>query len=141
MTNKTFPWLYLGLITAQAAHSIEEVATGLWLRMPQVSGALHERIPLIPRVEWSREGFTVANLAIIALLACLSIYVFRNLPWAWKLARIVALIETINGIGHISAALISQNYFPGCISGVLLILLSIPLWALPRVRRIPNGVD
>ncbi len=139
--RSAFPWIYLGLVAAQAAHSSEEVATGLWLNMDSFTSALHARIPLFPHVAWSREAFTLANLAIVALLACLAWYVFRGHPWAWKLAVAVAVIETFNGLGHISAALFTGAYFPGCISGVLLVLLSIPLWAIPSIRRLPHGAD
>ncbi|MBN2256998.1 MAG: HXXEE domain-containing protein [Anaerolineaceae bacterium] len=141
MKKSVFPWLYLGLGFAQAAHSIEEVLTGLWRNMTVVTGALHERLAAMPHLNWSGEGFAAANIAIVALLIGLSPFVFLKLPWAWKVAQVVALIETINGIGHITAALLSGAYFPGCISGIALLAISIPLWAVPSIRRIPHGAD
>jgi hypothetical protein len=136
-----FPWLFLGLGFTQAAHSIEEVLAGLWTWLPVISGALHERIGTIPQLGWSGQGFAAANLLIVALLLGLSPFVFLVLPWAWKAARVAAVIETLNGLGHITAALVSGTYFPGSISGVVLVGISIPLWALPRIWRFPSGTD
>jgi hypothetical protein len=141
MKKNIFPWLYLGLGFAQAAHSVEEVLTGLWLRMADISGAIHTRFSPFPHVVWSTAGFAAANIIIVALLIGLSPLVFLKLPWAWKLARVVAFVETLNGIGHVSAALISRAYFPGCITGIVLFGLGISLWAIPSIRRIPSGAD
>jgi hypothetical protein len=141
MKRDLFPGLYLGLGFAQAAHSIEEVLTGQWLTMAEVSGSLNAHFSLFPRVTWDAREFAAINLVIVAVLVGLSPFVFLRQPWAWKLARIVAVIETINGAGHITAALVRQAYFPGCISGVLLIAFSLPLWAFPKIRRIPSGTD
>ena len=146
--RNAFPWIYLGLVVAQAAHSIEEVTTSLWVDMGSFTAALHSHIPLFPHVAWSREGFTLANLAIVALLACLSWYVFRRVPWAWKLAIVVAVLETLNGINHIASYLIAPVILPGgyrdihfLITSIPLLLISIPLWAIPSFRRLPHGVD
>ena len=139
--QKAFPWLYLGLGFAQTAHSIEEVLTGLWTWMPVVSGVVHERFGFIPQLGWSGQGFAAANLVIVALLLGFSPLVFMHLPWAWRVARVVAVFETINGLGHIAAALASGAYIPGCISGVALVVVSVPLWAFPRIWRLPHGAD
>jgi hypothetical protein len=141
MKKDRFPWLYLGLGFAQATHSIEEVLTGLWLKMDVISGNLHDSFALFPHVSMPASIFAAANLIIVALLMSLSPFVFIKRPWAWKTARIVAVIETINGIGHITAALLTGAYFPGCISGILLLAFSIPLWAVPSIRRLPSGTD
>jgi hypothetical protein len=53
----------------------------------------------------------------------------------------VAVGETINGILHLTGAVLTGGYFPGCISGLLLLALSIPLWSVPSIRRIPSGAD
>jgi hypothetical protein len=141
MKRTIFPWLYLGLGFAQAAHSVEEVLTGLWLTMAEVSGSLHAHFSQFPRVILSAREFAAINLVIVALLIGLSPFVFLKWIWAWKLARIVAVIETLNGIIHLTAALISGAYFPGCISGIALLAISIPIWAVPSIRRIPHGAD
>ena len=125
------PWIYLALGLAQAAHSIEEVLTGLWKWMPVVTGAVHERMGFIPVFGWSEQGFTVANMVIIALMLGFSPLPFINRSWAWKTTLVIAVGETINGLTHVSEALVSRGYFSGCISGVALILLGTLIWA-PR---------
>jgi hypothetical protein len=126
--NRYVPWLYLGLGLAQAAHSIEEVLTGLWLRMPVVSGALHARLGFVPVVGWSATGFAVGNLVIVALMLGFSPLPFLNRTWSWTIVTVIAVIETLNAINHISAAFVSRAYFSGCVSAVLLLGLSVPIW-------------
>jgi hypothetical protein len=133
------PWLYLSLGFAQAAHSIEEVATGLWRWMPLVSGSVHERLRVIPVFGWSEQGFTLGNMVIIALLLGFSPLPFLNHTWAWKIAILIGVIETVNGLNHVGAAILSRGYFSGCISGVVLILVGVLIWApqwFSRRRRI-----
>lgn len=122
------PWLYLALALTQAAHSIEEVLTGLWRWMPVVSGALHGRVQSIPVMSWSEQGFAAANMVIIALMLGFSPLVFINRTWTWTVATVVAVIETINGIFHSTTAILYRAYSPGCITAVALILLSVPIW-------------
>jgi VIT1/CCC1 family predicted Fe2+/Mn2+ transporter len=141
MKRMAFPWLYLGLGFAQAAHSIEEVLTGLWKWSPARPGGLLSQLADLPLFNTTAEHFAAANITIVALLIGLSPFVFLKLPWAWTVACIVAAVETINGIGHSIAALISGSYFPGCISGMALLAFSIPLWAIPFIRRIPSDAD
>jgi hypothetical protein len=124
----TLPWLYLALGMAQAGHSIEEVLTGLWQWMPVVSGAVHERVGLIPEFGWSEQGFAVANMVIIALMLGFSPLPFLNHGWAWKTVTVLGVIETVNGFNHVGAAVLSGGYFSGCISGVALILVSTLIW-------------
>jgi len=127
--RRSLPWLFLVLGLAQAGHSIEEVVTGFWRWMPIVSEVVHERVSFIPVVGWSEQGFTVANMIIIALMLGFSPLPFINYTWAWKIVTIVAAIETVNGINHVGAAIVRANYFSGCISGVALILIGSLIWA------------
>jgi hypothetical protein len=141
MKKNIFPWLYLGLGFAQSAHSIEEVLAGLWKWSPATPGGLLSYFADLSLFNTTTENFAAANIAIVALLIGLSPFVFLELPWAWKAARVVAVGETINGILHLTGAVLTGGYFPGCISGLLLLALSIPLWSVPSIRRIPSGAD
>ena len=125
------PWLFLGLGLAQAAHSIEEVLTGLWRWMPLASGALRSRTGWTPVMVMPEMTFIIGNMVIIALILGFSPLPFINRTWAWKVATIVAVVETVNGLNHVGAAFITGGYFSGCITGVALILLSVPIWARP----------
>jgi hypothetical protein len=126
------PWLYLALGLIQAAHSVEEVLTGLWKNLPAVTGLLHARLPFVPVLNWSAEGFTAANLVIVALMLGLSPFVFQEHAWALKIAGVVAVIEVLNGAFHIIPAMVKGGYWPGSISAVF--LLSIGLFIL--IRRV-----
>ena len=123
------PWLYLGLGLAQAAHSVEEIYTHLHEWMPRVSGSLHQRLGFVPILHPSADWFASANVMIVAAMLLISPFVFQNKSWAWKAITVIAIIETLNGLGHISAAVVTGGYFSGCISGVALILFSVPIWA------------
>jgi hypothetical protein len=127
--NKSVPWSYLLLSLAQAAHSVEEIYTHLYERMPRVSGVLHQSLGFIPVLHPSAEWFASVNVVVVAAIFFLSPFVFQNRNWAWTIATGIAIIETVNGIGHISAALVTGGYFPGCIAAAGLLLFSIPIWA------------
>ncbi len=118
--QKWIPWLYLALGLAQAAHSVEEVLTGLWKNMPEVSGWLHAKLAFVPVLHWSVEVFAAANLVIVALLLGFSPFVFQNRSWALWVVRVAAVIEVLNGLIHIIPAVARGGYWPGCVSAVLL---------------------
>ena len=119
------PWLYLALGAAQAAHSVEEVLTGLWNNFPVVTGFLNARTGWVPVMTWSGEGFAAANLVIVAFLLGFSPFPFQNRTWAWKVVGVIAAVETLNGLGHMSAALVTGGYFSGCISAVFLFIIGV----------------
>jgi hypothetical protein len=126
MKNKgLIPWLYLALGLTQAAHSVEEVLTGLWKNIPIVSGLIHSRLPFVPVLHMSVEGFAAANLVIVAVILGLSPFVFQNRPWALKIVRIAAVIEVLNGLIHIIPAVVKGGYWSGCISAVFLLGLGV----------------
>jgi hypothetical protein len=127
LMNTNIPWLYLALGVSQAAHSVEEVLTGLWKTLPVVTGFLNSRTGWVPVMGWSGEGFAAANLIIVALLLGFSPFPFQNRTWAWKVAGVVAAVEILNGLGHMSAALFTDGYFSGCISAVFLFIFGISL--------------
>lgn len=122
------PWLYWCLALFQAAHSVEEVATGLWRWMPLVTEALQARAQWIPVLVMPEEAFVIANMIIISLMLAFSPFVFLNHTWAWKIAIVIAVIETLNGAGHITAALVTGSYFSGCVAGVGLVIFGGLIW-------------
>jgi hypothetical protein len=124
-TKNLIPWLYLSLGVAQTAHSVEEVLAGLWKNFPIVTGFVHARIPFIPVMSWSPEGFATANLVIVGVVLAFSPFVFLKQLWTWKIVRILAVVEVLNGILHSSAAILKGGYFSGCVSAVFLFLLGV----------------
>ncbi len=130
MSNKNWvPWFYLALGLAQVAHSVEEIYTHLYDWMSRIIGTLHQSLGFIPVLHPSADWFASGNVVIVAAILFISPFVFQNRKWAWTIATAIAILETINGIGHISAALVIGGYFSGCIAAAGLLLFSIPIWA------------
>lgn len=115
------PWLYLVLGLTQAAHSVEEVLTGLWKNLPIVTALIHDRLPFVPIMHWSAQGFAAVNLAIVALMLGLTSFVFQKHAWALKIVRVLAVIEVLNGLLHLIPAIITGGYWPGSVSAVFLL--------------------
>jgi hypothetical protein len=130
--QRWIPWLYLGLGLTQAAHSVEEVLTGLWKNLPVASGWVHDRLPLVPVLNWSAEGFAAANLVIVAVMLAISPFAFQKRSWALKAVMVVAVIEVINGLIHIFPAIVKGGYWSGSISA--LFLFGIGLFILIKMR-------
>ncbi|MDO9122561.1 MAG: HXXEE domain-containing protein [Anaerolineaceae bacterium] len=126
------PWLYLALGLTQAAHSVEEVLTGLWKNLPEVTGLLHARLPFVPVLNWSAEGFAAANLVIVAVILGFSPFVFQEHVWAFKIAGVVAVIEVLNGALHIIPAIVKGGYWSGSISAIILFIIGL----LILIRRV-----
>jgi hypothetical protein len=59
------------------------------------------------------------------LLFTVCIFVFLEKRWAARFALVIAILEILNGMAHISGAIVLLHYFPGCISAFGLILLGL----------------
>ena len=111
--------MFLLLILAQAAHSVEEYLAKLYeVFAPArfVSGLISNDLAL---------GFLVANAALVAFgLWCWGVPVrsgwraARGFAWFW------AALEFANGLGHSVFALRQGGYFPGVGTAPLLLLLA-----------------
>lgn len=103
--------IFLLLVLLQAAHSIEEYATRLYLVFAParfVSGLVSADLAT---------GFAVVNAAIVAFgLGCWlgpvrsGAATGRTFAWPW------AFVELGNGIGHCALALGAGGYFPGALT-------------------------
>lgn len=125
---------FLALILAQAVHSIEEYAFGLYeVFAPArfVSGLASDD---------PRTGFAIFNGALILLgVWC---YVARVRPghpsaraWAWPWV----VVELANGIGHPALAIARGGYFHGVVTAPALFALALYLGA--RLVRNAGGVQ
>jgi hypothetical protein len=111
--------VFLFLILAQGAHSIEEYATRLYeVFAPArfVGGLVSNDLAL---------GFLVVNAALVTFgLWCWAVPVrsgwraARGLAWFWT------LLEIGNGVGHSILALSRGGYFPGVATAPLLLTLA-----------------
>lgn len=114
--------LFLALILAQAAHSVEEYVFRLYdvlapARM--ISGLVSQNRGL---------GFAVVNLALVLFgVWCYLARVRSNhrsgVGWAW----VWALLEGANGTGHLLFAGARGEYFPGAWTAPFLLGLALAL--------------
>ncbi len=92
-----------------------------------VTGILHRSFPSFSQFRMSADTFAVINMTLIAALLAIVPFVDSGRRWALALAGVVAVVETLNGIGHLGAALYFGSYVPGAASAPLLLLLGIVL--------------
>jgi len=125
--------VFLLLILAQAAHSVEEYVTKLYeVFAPArlVSSLISSDLAF---------GFLVVNAALVSFgLWSWAVPVrsgwrgARGLVWFWT------ILESGNGLGHSIFALARGGYFPGVITAPLLLLFSVWLAVLQIRAKEPN---
>ena len=138
MTRVSSHWLrinraFLLLAAGQALHSLEEYLTELWEHLAParyVSSLVSDDLAL---------GFVAINLAIVALIFWTYFSAVktrtpasRGLVWFW------AILETLNGIGHIGFGMNAGGYFPGLYSAPLLMLTG--LYLISQLARQETGI-
>lgn len=125
--------MFLLLIVAQAAHSIEEYVTGLYQVFAParfVSSLVSNNLPL---------GFLIANAALVAFgLWCWAVPVRSGWPSARGFAWFWTILELGNGLGHSGLALRQGGYFPGLITAPLLLVFASWL-AVLQIRHDRRG--
>jgi hypothetical protein len=108
--------LFLLLVIAQAAHSVEEYVTRLFeVFAPArfVSGLITEHLAV---------GFAVVNAVFVAVGVWCWFGPVRAGGRAGRLvAAVWAAIELANGIGHLAIAASSGGYFPGSLTAPVLV--------------------
>jgi hypothetical protein len=131
--NRRAQFVFLALIVAQAAHSIEEYTFRLYDVF--TPARLASEFVSSDRAF----GFAILNAALFALgVWC---YMFRirggaasARAWAWPWIA----IETANGIVHPAVAIARGGYFPGTGTAPLLLLLAVYL-AVQLTRPAATG--
>lgn len=122
--------LFVLLIVAQAAHSVEEYTNHLYdVLAPArlISGLISAN---------HARGFALGNIALVSLgVWCYFARVRPARPsapvwmWGW------VLLETANGCGHLLFALDAGRYFPGVWTAPFLLSLAVPLGATLAASR------
>ncbi len=131
-TRVFFPYWLLGL--AQAAHSMEETRNRLYdAAFWTMTGLLHQRAEWFPQFRMEADSFVTLNMLFIAVLLGTSPLVWAGARWALWFAGLVGVIETLNGIAHLSAAIYFGGYWPGAFTAPFLLCLGV--WLLARLRR------
>lgn len=123
---------FLLLAVFQALHSFEEYVSRLWEHLAParfVSGLISDDLSF---------GFAVINLTIVALVFWSYLGPVRNagsgarpLVWFW------AVLETLNGAGHILFGISSGGYFSGLYTAPF--LLSVGAYLLVQLNRTPEA--
>jgi hypothetical protein len=125
--------VFLFLVFAQGAHSIEEYVTRLYQVFAParfVSSLISNNLAL---------GFLVVNAALVAFgLWCWAVPVRSNWPAAKTFAWFWTILELGNGLGHSGLALRQGSYFPGLITAPLLLLFASWL-AVLEIRHARRG--
>jgi hypothetical protein len=113
---------FLALVLAQSAHSIEEYVGRLWESFPPAAF-------LTGLVSANREvGFLVINIALVLFgLWCVAVPVRRDWTSASSFMWFWAILQTINGIGHLGWSLVQRSYTPGVLTAPLLLALALVL--------------
>jgi hypothetical protein len=125
--------LYFALALVQAAHSVEEMLTHLYEFMWIVTGKLHAIFSWYPQFRMGADVFGALNMLLIALVLGAVPLVRARRRGALFFAAIVAIVEIINGVNHITAAIYFRSYAPGTITAPFLIVFGAGL--LHELRR------
>ena len=120
--TRRLQWIFFVLIAAQALHSTEEYLGRLYEGFPParfVSSLFSSDL---------QRGFFIANalLLLFGLWCCLWPIRLRwpsarTFAWGW------AIVESINGAGHLLRSLLQGAYTPGVLTAPLLLLFAILL--------------
>lgn len=117
--NRLEHLIFLCLILAQAAHSVEEYVEKLYeVFAPTrfVSSLLSHDLP---------RGFLIANVALVSFgLWCWAMPVRSGWPMARRLVWFWILLEIANGLAHSLIALLRGSYFPGLATAPLLLFFA-----------------
>jgi hypothetical protein len=117
--DKRSQLVFLLLVLAQAAHSVEEYVTKLYevFAPARFVSSLINSDPAL--------GFAAANALLVAFgLRCWFVPVRSNWPSARGFAWFWTVLELGNGLGHSMLALRQGGYFPGVVTAPLLLLFA-----------------
>jgi len=121
------------LILVQAAHSIEEYVGHLWESFPPtrfVTGLVSSN---------PERGFVALNVLLLAFgVWCFLWPVRRGWPVAFALGWLWAVLEIVNGIGHLLWSIHEGGYTPGLFTAPVLLVLAIYLAYQLRRANAPS---
>lgn len=130
---------YLALGVMQAIHSVEEYLTRLFDWFPEITSLIRNWIGFFPVLRMDERTFVVLNFALIVGILSISPFVLIGKPWALGIAKIVAAVELLNGLAHLSAAIYVRGYFPGSLSAIGLLVVGFLLTKNDLVSRDGKG--
>lgn len=105
--------LYPGLVFAEFLHGFEDYVNGFYQSFPLYT--------------ISPELFVTMTLALLLLLAALIPSVAHGRRWALQVAKFWAIVEILNGTGHLMISLFEGGYYPGMWTAPLLLVFGAAL--------------
>ena len=121
------------LILVQAAHSIEEYVGHLWESFPPtrfITGLVSTN---------PEHGFVALNVLLLGFgVWCFLWPVRRGWPVAFALGWLWAVLEIVNGIGHLLWSIHEGGYTPGLATAPVLLVLAIYLAYQLRRANAPS---
>ena len=128
-----FQLTFGALILAQVAHSLEEQFGHLWESFPParlVAGLVSSNL---------ERGFGVLNVLVLGFgVWCFLWPVRRGWPVAFALGWLWAVLEIVNGIGHLLWSIHEGGYTPGLFTAPVLLVLAIYLAYQLRRANAPS---
>ena len=120
---------FLTLFAIQIMHSTEEYFFhfyDVFPLIPFMAGFFHS----IPQAI-----FFILNYQLILFLGAVFLISFARERWFFFAVAIFAVIELLNGMTHLSLAIIARGYFPGVASGILFVPASLSIVRELRIKR------
>jgi hypothetical protein len=122
-------WVALATLLVQAAHFVEELATGFRQQFPEQLGL----------VAWPRSFFVAFNLLWLVVWTASLPGLFRRRRAALAALWFLGLAALANGVAHPLLALRVDRYFPGLLTSPILGVAGfLLLRRLARITRAPT---
>jgi hypothetical protein len=125
---------FLILVIVQALHSVEEYFNRLWEYLAParfVSSLVSVDLPV---------GFAIINIGIVLLAFwCYLVPVRKSSPSARGVVLFWAILESLNGAGHILFGIDAGGYFPGLYTAPFLLICG--LYLLVQVTRVQEDTS
>jgi hypothetical protein len=121
----TFRRLYITLVLLQVAHSFEEYFTRFYERIGEGSSLLHGAVGFVPVFQFSHNFFVIVNVVLITTIIALIEVVNQGGISGRCIATLLAVIETLNGVAHLTIAVMMRAYFPGALTAPFLLVVGV----------------
>jgi hypothetical protein len=135
-------WLFL--CSAFGLHVWDEAAHDFLSYYNATVLTLYGHFSWFPRMDMTFREWLTALIAAVAICMALTPFAFRNARWLRPLAYLFALIQFLNGVGHVMAQILGRTvpsvHFEGISPGFYTspLLLAAPIYLFRRLRRTRN---
>jgi hypothetical protein len=124
---------WLTLSCALAVHVIDEAANDFLSVYNPAVWAIRNRYPWLPLPVFDFGVWITGLAAAVGLLLILSPWVFRGVRWLVWASFPLAILMSLNAVGHLGSSAYTGRWMPGVYSSPLLLAAS--LWLLAAAWR------